>query len=121
MGADRIEVRGLRLVCSVGILEEERTRPQPLELSIDVEFDLTAAGLSDALADTLNYAAIVESARHIAADYHHDLLESLADEVGRSALELDERVIACEVTVTKLRPPIGHDVATVGVRRRSSR
>lgn len=121
MGADRIEVRGLRVVCSIGLLDEERSRRQPIEISFDVEVDLERAGASDDLADTIDYAALVAEAVHIAEAGHHDLLESLADEIGRAALGADERIQACEVTVTKLRPPIAHDVATVGVRRRQER
>ncbi len=51
------------------------------------------------------------------------LLEALAAAVADEALAIDERVEAAAVTVRKLRPPIGRDIATVGVRvvRRSSR
>ena len=118
---DRIEVEGLRIVASVGVLPEERERPQPLELELVVEVDLGAAGRSDALADTVNYALLVETAVAVAGRAHHDLLESLADEVGRASLALDGRIEAVEVKVTKLRPPIGLDVATVAVRRRCAR
>jgi dihydroneopterin aldolase len=52
---------------------------------------------------------------------HHKLLESLADEIGRAALEVDSRIEAITVSVTKLRPPVPAHVDTVGVQRRVSR
>ena len=121
MMLDRIEITSLRVVASVGVLPEEHDRPQPLELSISVEVDLSADGASDALADTVNYAEIVDAALGVAASRHHELLESLADGIGRASLEVDGRIEAVGVSVTKLRPPIGADVATVGVHRRCTR
>ena len=121
MTADRIEITSLRIVASVGVLPEEHERLQPLDVSMSVEVDLAAAGVSDALADTVNYAEIVDAALVVAASRHHELLESLADGIGRAALAVDGRIESVTVSVTKLRPPIGADVATVGVRRRCTR
>ena len=121
MTPDRIEISALRLVASVGVLPEEHERPQPLELSLSVEVDLSAAGASDALADTVNYADLIDEALRVAGSRHHELLESLSDEIGRAVLGVDSRIEAVTVSTTKLRPPIGADVATVGVRRRCVR
>lgn len=119
--SDVIEIRGLRVLASVGVLPEEHARLQPLLLDLDVFVDLARAGASDHLEDTINYAEIVEVAVALIAERHHELLEAIADGIGRAALGLDERIEAVDVTVTKLRPPIGHDVATVGVRRHVER
>ncbi len=121
MTSDRIEIRSIRVVAPVGVLDEERDRRQPITIDIDVEVDLAQAGMSDALDDTVNYAAVVELAVRCTVASHHDLLESLADEIGRGTLGLDAAIQAVEVSVTKLRPPIALDVATVGVRRRVER
>ena len=121
MTADRIEISSLRLVASVGVLPEEHERTQPLEISLSVEVDLSAAGRSDDLADTVNYAELIDVASSVATTAHHELLESLADEIGRACLEVDGRIEAVVVAVTKLRPPVPADVATVGVRRRAIR
>ena len=56
---DRIELRGLRVMASVGVLPEERERAQPLELDLTLSCDLAAAGYSDALDDTVDYGAIM--------------------------------------------------------------
>ena len=119
--SDAIVVTGLRVVASVGVLDEERERPQPLIIDCVVDLDLERAGASDSLADTVNYAALVLAADQIARAKHHDLLESLAEEIARAGLDLDARISAVSVSVTKVRPPIGLDVDSVGVRRTLAR
>ena len=51
---DRIELRGLVVVGICGALPEERNRPQPLEVDLDLVADLSLAGATDELADTLD-------------------------------------------------------------------
>ena len=51
--SDVVEIRGLRVMGTHGVLEEERQRAQPFEVDIDVETDLAAAGRSDDLTDTI--------------------------------------------------------------------
>ena len=58
--SDRIEVRGLRLLGTHGVLPEERTRPQPFEVDADLVVSMVEAGASDDLADTVDYAGIVD-------------------------------------------------------------
>ena len=52
---DRIELRGLRVLGTHGLLAEERSRPQPFEVDLDVVADLSAAGESDDLRETIDY------------------------------------------------------------------
>ena len=118
MTRDRLEIRQLRVVAPVGLLDVERASPQPLEIDIDVEVDLSEAGASDDERFMVSYAVVTERAAEIALSSHHDLLESLATEIGTATLSLSTTIEAVEVTVTKLRPPIALDIGTVGVRRR---
>ena len=63
--SDCIQLRGLRVVCIVGVLPEERERPQPIELDIDIYADLSVAGKSDDLPDTIDYGAAADAATDI--------------------------------------------------------
>ena len=63
--SDCIQLRGLRVLCIVGVLPEERERPQPLELDIDIFSDLAAAGESDEMNDTVDYGAVTETVTEI--------------------------------------------------------
>jgi 7,8-dihydroneopterin aldolase/epimerase/oxygenase len=116
-----VEVRGLRVDAVCGVLDEERRAPQPLRVDLDVELDVEVAASSDALADTVNYADLVDRAVTTLVSAQPFLLESACDKVGAVVLDADHRVTAVTVTIAKLRPPIPHDVETVGVRRRLTR
>ena len=58
MPADRIELRDLRILGRCGVLPEEEVRAQPLQVDLDVELDLSGAGASDDLEDTVDYGAL---------------------------------------------------------------
>jgi 7,8-dihydroneopterin aldolase/epimerase/oxygenase len=113
---DRIEVRDLRVLGVHGVLPEERERPQPFALDLSVWLDVRPAGASDALEDTVDYAALAALAAGTVADRSFRLLEALADAVAQAVLGHDDRVAAAAVTVRKLRPPLPFDVGSVGVR-----
>jgi dihydroneopterin aldolase len=114
-GGDRIELRGLRVVGLHGFLPHERERPQPFEVDIDVEADLTAPGQSDELGDTLDYGALARAAAGVVADEQWFLLERMAHRIAER-ISIDERVQRVTVTVRKLRPPVPLDMASAGVR-----
>ena len=111
---DRIELRGLRLVGTHGVLAEEQSRPQPFEVDLDVHADLRAAGRSDDLEDTVDYGGLAEAVARIVTTEHHALLERLAERIAETALA-DSRVASVTVTVRKLRPPIPLDIASTAV------
>lgn len=113
---DRIELRGLRVTGRVGVLAAEREADQPLELDLDLDVDLTAAGASDALADTVDYGAVCDAAVAAVRAGHVDLLERLATRVVEAVLAVDPAIAAVGVVVRKLRPPVPHVLATAGVR-----
>jgi dihydroneopterin aldolase len=113
---DHIQLRGLRAVGTHGVLPEERQRAQPFEVDIDIEADLSEAGRSDALADTVDYAAIADLVAAEITGCHADLLEHLADRIaGRVLATAGTRVTSVSVTVRKLRPPLPVDLSSVSV------
>lgn len=121
MDADRIELRGLRLVGIVGVLPEERERAQPLQIDVDIEADLSVAAASDALADTVNYGDVCDRIAAVVDRARPELLERLAGQIAHEVLDMDQRISATQVTVTKLRPPVPHQLDTSGVSVRRGR
>lgn len=113
---DRIELRGLRVVGICGALPEERERAQPLEVDLDVVADLSLAGASDDLADTVDYGRLSRLVEAVIADGHFVLLERLATCLADAVLDADVRVSAVVVAVRKLRPPVAQQLETSGVR-----
>lgn len=118
---DRIELRGLRVLGRVGILPTERAQDQPLEIDLDLEVDLAAAGASDSLDDTVDYGRVCDAAVAAVRDGHVDLLERLATKVADAALGLDPRITSVDVALRKLRPPVAHHLTSSGVRLVRSR
>jgi 7,8-dihydroneopterin aldolase/epimerase/oxygenase len=113
---DRIELRGLRLLGVCGVLPEERDRPQPLEVDLDLVADLGAAGRSDDLDDTVDYGTVCSVVEVVVTAAPVALLEALAERVAAAVLAADGRVEAVTVGIRKLRPPVPQDLATSGVR-----
>lgn len=118
---DRIELRGLRVLARCGVPADERARAQPLELDLDVTVDLSSAGRSDDLGDTVDYGAVCDVAVTAAEAGPIALLEAVAESVAAAVLAHDPRIAAVEVAVRKLRPPVPHQLATSGVRLRRDR
>ena len=117
---DVIELRGLRVLGRHGCLPEEQERDQPFEVDLDVVLDLSAAGRSDDLTDTLDYGAVAAAAAGVVAGEPAALLERVAERIAEAVLA-DARVDAVTVAVRKLRPPVPVDLATAGVRVTRSR
>jgi len=115
-GADRIELRGLRVLGICGALAEERDRPQPLEIDLDVEADLSAPGRTDSLGDTVDYGAVARAAVRVATEERFTLLEALAERIVQEVIRTHALVTSVTVAVRKLRPPVPLDLATAGVR-----
>ncbi|MGH9079086.1 MAG: dihydroneopterin aldolase [Acidimicrobiales bacterium] len=114
---DRIELRGLRVVGTHGVLPEEKTRAQPFEIDLDLAVDLTAASGSDRLSDTVDYADVAGSAAAVVSGRRsYELLEALADAVATAVLAVDPRITGTTVGLRKLEPPMVVDIGTVGVR-----
>ena len=113
--SDCSQLRGLRVVGVVGVLPEERERAQPLELDIDIYADLSAAGTSDELQDTVDYGSVAQMIEEICLGAKVQLLERLAQLVAGHLLELDG-VSTVEVTVKKIRPPVPSDLNFSAVR-----
>jgi dihydroneopterin aldolase / 2-amino-4-hydroxy-6-hydroxymethyldihydropteridine diphosphokinase len=111
---DRIELRGLRLMTIIGVLDHERQGPQPLELDITMHVDLTDACQTDELDDTVNYGDMCETIEKVAAQQHDLLLERFAGRVAEAVLD-QPRVEAVDVVVRKLRPPVTSALETSGV------
>jgi dihydroneopterin aldolase len=118
---DRIELRSLRVLGTHGVLDEERARPQPFELDLDITLDMGRAAATDALETTADYGQLAEIAAGVVQGPSFRLLEALADAVAMALLDADERIEAVTVTLRKLRPPVGVDLGTAGVRRRRAR
>jgi FolB domain-containing protein len=115
-----IEIRGLRVLGSHGVREEERAVPQPFELDLEVGVDTALAASSDEVADTVDYGVIAAEVEALVSTSSFKLLESIAEAVVAKVLS-HEAVEEVTVVVRKLRPPVPVDLASAGVRVTRSR
>jgi len=115
-GSDLIQLADLRVVGIVGVLPEERVRAQPLRIDLDLHVDLSSAGVSDALGDTVDYGAVCDAVVHTVQVARPELLERLAAQLADAVFDVDARIGTVTVSVAKLRPPVPHDLASSGVR-----
>ena len=113
--ADQIELRGLVASGYCGVLQEEQSRAQPLEVDLDVVLDLSRAGESDALDATVDYGVLCAMVERIITTERFALLERLAERIAEVSLA-DERVDEVTVSVRKLLPPVPQQLATSGGR-----
>jgi len=79
------------------------------------------AAVTDALADTVDYGALVHIAHDVIATERWALLERLARRIAEEVIAADRRLRAVTVVVRKLRPPVPVDLASAGVRLRLAR
>lgn len=115
MARDHVYINGLRVMVLIGVLPHEREAPQPIQIDVDVEVDLSRAGQSDDLHDTVNYGAMCDAIAALARASSDLLLERLAQRVAECALGFDGVEVA-HVTITKLHPPIDEELASTAVR-----
>jgi dihydroneopterin aldolase len=119
-GADRIELRGLRVRGHHGVFDHERRDGQEFVVDLVVSVDLSAAAASDDLADTLDYGALAQRAAAIVGGKPLDLIEAVAGRIADDVLT-DPRVASVEVTLHKPSAPIPLTFSDVAVVLRRSR
>lgn len=118
--SDHLVVSGIEVFAYHGVLEREKLDGQLFSIDLDLEVDLSAAAVSDDLADTIDYGDLAERVHQLVATERWDLIEKVADRVAELVLG-DELVRAVTVTVHKPQAPIAVPFRDVAVRRQRSR
>lgn len=119
--SDTIFLRAMEFEGHHGVSDEERADPQVIELDIELDLDLRAAGTSDDLAQTVNYSKIFELCRAQVEGHSYHLLEAIGEAVARDALAYDARIEKVAVTVRKPGVPIDGVLEHAGIRLERSR
>ena len=82
-----VGVTGLKVICIIGILPDERVHPQEIIVDIKVECDFTKCAKTDGIDDAIDYVAMAERATTIAVEGRFHLLECYATHVINSFFE----------------------------------
>jgi dihydroneopterin aldolase len=96
-----VTVRGLVLMCSIGIRRVERERLQRVRISVELDAAADAALPGDDRRRVINYEKIVAAVREIARSGHIDLCEGFAERIC-TACFADAKVERVRVAVEKL-------------------
>ncbi|MEZ4373712.1 MAG: dihydroneopterin aldolase [Polyangiaceae bacterium] len=82
MASDWIRVHGIELECVVGIYPHERNQNQPLVVDLELGLDLSAAGRSGRIADTLDYDRVTDQVISLLSFRRYRLLENAGEELA---------------------------------------
>lgn len=78
---DTIFLSEVKVETRLGVPEWERMVPQTVILDIEIGYDLSKAGKSDAIGDTIDYGAVVSRIRQTLQEHSFQLVEALAEHV----------------------------------------
>ena len=96
-----VTVRGLVVMCSIGIRPREREQRQRVRVSVDLVASPAAAFPGDDRRRVINYEKVVASIREIARSGHIDLCEGFAERICAACLA-DPQVERVRAWVEKL-------------------
>lgn len=113
--ADKIVIERLEFQGRCGITADERRQPQPMAVDLELDCETPSAGGSDDLADTVDYAAVVERIVDLGGREICALLESLAEKM-LTMLFTEFPVSRARLWLRKLAPPIAHTAGSVGIK-----
>lgn len=91
---DRITIHDIEMRCIIGVYPEERREKQDVVVTVTLHTDLTRAGRSDDVNDTIDYKSVKKTIVDLVESSSHQLVEALAQAIADACLEFDgvERV-----------------------------
>jgi len=102
---DCIELKNMLFHARHGVLEQEKKIGNTVTVSLKLYLDLSAAGQSDRLEDTLNYAEVFEIVKKEMA-VPSNLLEHVANRIIQAIRQVFPQIVKIRIRLAKLRPPV---------------
>lgn len=102
---DCIHLSGIRSYGYTGLLPEEKILGQWFEVDLALWMDLTEAGQSDLIEDTLDYRQVIGQVKQLIQTSKYDLIERLATAIAEQLLNYDV-LHKVGIKLTKVAPPI---------------
>jgi dihydroneopterin aldolase len=104
-----------------GAFKEENKLGQRFFVDLELYLDLSKAGHSDNLQDTVNYADVYNTTRQVVEQERYELVEAVAERLAAKILTEYSLVDEILVRVTKPDPPIPGHYQSVAVEITRSR
>lgn len=109
MKMDKIHLKKMKFYGYHGVFPEETRLGQRFAVDLTVEVDLSQAGKSDNLEDSINYAELYQVCKDVVEGPPFKLVEAVAGKIVDDLLDKFSQIQACHITVIKPDPPIpGH-------------
>jgi dihydroneopterin aldolase len=106
---DKMYVNGMKFYGYHGVFPEEQKLGQRFQADVVLTLDLSKAGLTDDLHETVNYKEVYDAVKEIMEGNSVQLLETLAESISASLLSKFTMIDETTVKVIKPDPPIpGH-------------
>lgn len=115
-----IKLENIRVYAYHGCLSEETKIGSDYRVDMEVTTDLMPSALSDNLDDTVDYVLLNHIVKEEMAKASK-LLERVASRILVRVLNESSLVEHVVVSISKLNPPIGGDVAAVAIKMEESR
>ena len=112
---ERLEFQG-----RCGVTSEERRRPQPLAVDLELDCQTEPAATWDDIHRTVNYAQVADRVIEIGTTQDCALLETFAERL-LTMLFAEFPIEQTKIWVRKLAPPLEHVTGSVGVQLERSR
>ncbi len=97
---DRIQINSLRARCIIGAIDYERREKQEILITLSLWVDLSIAGKTDRLGDTIDYQKICDRIVYLVENSSYFLIEALAEKIAETCLE-HPKAKKVQVMVTK--------------------
>lgn len=106
---DKIYVNQMKFYGYHGVFPEETKLGQRFMIDLTVELDLSKAGKTDDLTQSVNYADLYNTCKKVVEGETHKLVETVAERIAEEILSSFERINSCTIKAIKPDPPIpGH-------------
>jgi dihydroneopterin aldolase len=115
-----IKVENVRVFAYHGCLKEETMIGSDYRVDLTVKANLQTSSKTDKLSDTVDYVFLNHVIKEEMALPSH-LLETVAKRILTRIFNEDTKVTRATVSVSKLNPPIGGDVARVTIKMTEKR
>ena len=112
---DRIVLAGLVFQGRHGYGDEERSKPQPVEVDLTLILDVADAGRTDDLTRSVDYSTAARLVGRVIEGRSFRLIESIAETIASEVLATYPAVEAVEVRVHKPRIQLGEAAGTASV------
>lgn len=111
---DKIILKGIQFHGYHGVMEAEREIGQKYEIDLELMTDFSAAGKTDDLNRTIDYARVVELVMEIGTQQSFQLFEAIAETIAKAILA-QFQIEEVRIAVKKLSPPIEPRLTYAGV------